>query len=196
MSSKNERELRLFRLVKSLKTGKRPFNKVSKSVRNIVRTISPKIDSDFTKVSKIVMNLKESEYSLSKFKKISGTSFSDLLRKNVGVPFDQKEILIFQSNQSGFGGFGKINFIFNKQYNQISTKLFSNSTTKKFVFKKLIDGDDKNVMVYGCFIKITYPDKSGSDISYVLSSAFDNTRVSDKTKVLSDFIDRINSYGI
>lgn len=196
MSSKSERELRLFRLVKSLKTGKRPFNEVSKSVRNIVRTISPKIDSDFTKVSKIVMNLKESEYSLSKFKKISGTSFSDLLRKNVGLPFDQKEILIFQSNQSGFGGFGKINFIFNKQYNQISTKLFSNSTTKKFVFKKLIDGDDKNVMVYGCFIKITYPDKSGSDISYILSSAFDNTRVSNKTKVLSDFIDRINSYGI
>lgn len=196
MSSKSERELRLFRLVKSLKTGKRPFNEVSKSVRNIVRTISPKIDSDFTKVSKIVMNLKESEYSLSKFKKISGTSFSDLLRKNVGLPFDQKEILIFQSNQSGFGGFGKINFIFNKQYNQISTKLFSNSTTKKFVFKKLIDGDDKNVMVYGCFIKITYPDKSGSDISYILSSAFDNTHVSNKTKVLSDFIDRINSYGI
>lgn len=196
MSSKSERELRLFRLVKSLKTGKRPFNKVSKSVRNIVKTISSKIDSDFTKVSKIVMNLKESEYSLSKFKKISGTSFSDLLRKNVGLPFDQNEILIFQSNQSGFGGFGKINFIFNKQYNQISTKLFSNITTKKFVFKKLIDGDDKNVMVYGCFIKITYPDKSGSDISYILSSAFDNTRISEKTKVLSDFIDRINSYGI
>jgi hypothetical protein len=161
-----------------------------------VKTISSKIDSDFTKVSKIVMNLKESEYSLSKFKKISGTSFSDLLRKNVGLPFDQNEILIFQSNQSGFGGFGKINFIFNKQYNQISTKLFSNITTKKFVFKKLIDGDDKNVMVYGCFIKITYPDKSGSDISYILSSAFDNTRISEKTKVLSDFIDRINSYGI
>jgi mannitol/fructose-specific phosphotransferase system IIA component (Ntr-type) len=64
------------------------------------------------------------------------------------------------------------------------------------VFKKLIDQKNENLIVYACFIQRSYPDKPDKEIFSMLSTALDKNKDSEQTKTLSDFIDRINSYGL
>lgn len=196
MPAKSEKQAKLFRLVRGLQKGDVSPTKVSPQVRKMAKTIKPSSVKHFTKVKEIINSLKESEYSLSKFKKVTGKSFNQLLSENVGLPFDKKELLIFQSKQTGFNGFGKTTFLHNSNKNEITAELFSNETTKKFVFKKLIDNEENNVFKYACFIQKTFPDKSDKEIYYTLSNNFDNENLAEKTKMLGDFINRINSYGL
>ena len=196
MPASSEKQARLFRLVRALQKGGIKSKEVSPQVRKMARTIKPSSVKHFTKVKEIVNSIKESEYSLSKFKKVSNKSFNQLLLENTGIPFDQQELLIFQTKQNGFDGFGKTPFLHNKNKNEITAEIFSNESDKKFVFKKLIDVDDKSVCKYACFIQKTYPDKPNKEIYYTLSNNFDNKNISEKTKMLGDFISRINSYGI
>lgn len=192
MPASSEKQAKLFRLVRAVQKGKVSPKKVSKNVRQMAKSISPKTVKDFTKLNEDG----EGEYTLSKFKQIKDKSFKDLLNENLGIPFDKQELIVFQSKQDNFAGFGKTSFLLNKNKNEIVAELFSNGTTKKFVFKKLIDNKDKNVNKYSLFIQITYPDKPDKDIFYTLSNNFNDKNISEKTKILSDFIERINSYGI
>ena len=192
MPASSEKQAKLFRLVRAVQKGKVSPKKVSKNVRQMAKSISPTTVKDFTKLNEDG----EGEYTLSKFKQIKDKSFNDLLNENLGIPFDKQELIVFQSKQDNFAGFGKTSFLLNKNKNEIVAELFSNGTTKKFVFKKLIDNEDKNVNKYSLFIQITYPDKPDKDIFYTLSNNFDDKNTSEKTKMLSDFIERINSYGI
>lgn len=196
MPATSEKQARLFRLVRGVQKGDISPRKVSPTVRKMAKTIKPSSVRDFTKVKEIINNLKEAEYTLSKFKKVDGKSFNQVLSENVGTPFDKKELLIFQSKQSGFAGFGKTTFLHNKNKNEVTAEIFSNETTKKFVFKKLIDNQDSSVCKYGCFIQKSFPDKPDKEVFYTLSNNFSDKDVSEKTKMLSDFIDRINSYGL
>jgi hypothetical protein len=154
--------------------------------------IKPSSIKHFTKVKEIIQRLKESEYSLSKIKKVSGISFQKHLSKQVGVPFDLKELQVFQTKENGFSGFGKTKFKENKSTNEISTEINSNSTNKKYVFKKLVDNEDKQHK-YACIIQRTFPDKPDKEILDLLSNSFDNENLAEKTKTLADFIDRINT---
>lgn len=192
MPASSEKQAKLFRLVRAVQKGKVSPKKVSKNVRQMAKSISPTTVKDFTKLNEDG----EGEYTLSKFKQIKDKSFNDLLNENLGIPFDKQELIVFQSKQDNFAGFGKTSFLLNKNKNEIVAELFSNGTTKKFVFKKLIDNKDKNVNKYSLFIQITYPDKPDKDIFYTLSNNFNDKNISEKTKILSDFIERINSYGI
>jgi hypothetical protein len=196
MPATSEKQARLFRLVRGLQKGDISPRKVSSTVRRMAKTIKPSTVKDFTKVKEIINNLKEAEYTLSKFKKVGGKSFNQLLSENVGVSFEEKELLIFQNKQNGFSGFGKTTFLHNKSKNEITAEIFSNETTKKFVFKKLIDNKDSSVYKYGCFIQKSFPDKPNKELYYTLSNNFSDKDTSEKTKMLSDFIDRINSYGL
>ena len=192
MPASSEKQAKLFRLVRAVQKGKVSPKKVSKNVRQMAKSIPPTTVKDFTKLNEDG----EGEYTLSKFKQIKDKSFNDLLNENLGIPFDKQELIVFQSKQDNFSGFGKTSFLLNKNKNEIVAELFSNGTTKKFVFKKLIDNKDKNVNKYSLFIQITYPDKPDKDIFYTLSNNFNDKNISEKTKILSDFIERINSYGI
>jgi len=192
MPASSEKQAKLFRLVRAVQKGKVSPKKVSKNVRQMAKSISPTTVKDFTKLNEDG----EGEYTLSKFKQIKDKSFNDLLNENLGIPFDKQELIVFQSKQDNFAGFGRTSFLLNKNKNEIVAELFSNGTTKKFVFKKLIDNKDKNVNKYSLFIQITYPDKPDKDIFYTLSNNFNDKNISEKTKILSDFIERINSYGI
>lgn len=196
MPAKSEKQARLFRLVRGLQTGNISPGKVSPQIRKMAKTIKPSSVKHFTKVKEIINNLKEAEYSLSKFKKVTGKSFNQLLSENQGISFDKKELLIFQSKQSGFSGFGKTPFLHNSSKNEVTAELFSNDSTKKFVFKKLIDNDDTGVYKYACFIQKTFPDKPDKEVYYTLSNNFDDRDTAEKTKMLGDFINRINSYGL
>jgi len=196
MPATSEKQARLFRLVRALQKGKVKSGEVSPQVRKMAKTIKPSSVKHFTKVKEIIDTLKEAEYTLSKFKKVEGQSFNQLLSKNTGLPFDKKELLIFQSKQTGFSGFGKTTFLHNKNKNEIVAEIFSNETTKKFVFKKLVDNEDSSVNKYACFIEKTFPDKPDKEVYYTLSNNFSDEDISEKTKMLSDFIDRINSYGL
>lgn len=196
MSAYSEKQARLFRLVRGVQKGNVSPSKVSPQVRKMAKTIKPSSVKHFTKVKEIIQKLKESEYSISKFKKVTGKSFNQLLSENSGIPFDKQELLIFQNKQTGFSGFGKTPFLHNKNKNEMSAEIFSNETTKKFVFKKLIDKDDTSVNKYACFIQKTFPDNTEKEIYYTLSNNFNDKDLSEKTKMLSDFINRINSYGI
>ena len=196
MPAKSEKQAKLFRLVRGLQTGDISPRKVSPQVRKMAKTIKPSSVKHFTKLKEILKNLNEAEYSLSKFKKVENKSFNQLLKENEGKPFDKKELLVFQSKQSGFSGFGKTPFLHNSSKNEVTAELFSNDSTKKFVFKKLIDNDDNNVYKYACFIQKTFPDNPDKEIYYTLSNNFDNEDIAEKTKMLGDFINRINSYGL
>lgn len=196
MAASSEKQAKLFRLVRAVQKGKVSPKKVSKNVRQMAKNISVEKVKDFTKVKEVINSLKENEYTLSKVKTVKNQSFNELLNKNTGIPFDKKELEIFQTHQNNFGGFGKTSFLYNKNKNEISAELFSNGTSKKFVFKKLIDNEDNNVNKYGLFIQKSYPDKQDKDVFYVLSNNFSNKDISTKTKMLGDFIDRINSYGL
>jgi hypothetical protein len=192
MSAYSEKQAKLFRLVRALQKGGIKSKEVSPQVRKMARTIKPSSVRDFTKAKEIVQRLKENEYSLSKIKRVKGVSLKQHLMKQVGLPFDEKELQIFQSKQTGFTGFGKTTFKNNKKDNEVYTEVSSNGTNKKFVFKKLIDNDNTSCK-YACFIQRTFPDKPEKEILDLLSNSFNNKDVAKKTKTLTDFIDRINT---
>jgi hypothetical protein len=192
MPAKSQKQAKLFRLVRTLQKGGIKSKEVSPQVRKMARTIKPSSVKDFTKVKEIIHKLKENEYSLGKIKKVSGISFKKHLSKQVGVPFDLKELQVFQTKQNGFSGFGKTKFKENKSTNEVSTEVNSNGTNKKYVFKKLVDNEDKQNK-YACIIQRTFPDKPDKEILDLLSNSFDNENLAEKSKTLSDFIDRINT---
>ena len=197
MPAQSEKQARLFRLVRALQKGGIKSKEVSPQVRKMARTIKPSSVKHFTKLKEILKSLKESEYSLSDFDIIKGKSFNQVLKENEGVPFIKKEMLIFQSKQNGFSGFGKTNFIPNAPENtQMQTEIFSNGSTKKYVFKKLIDQKNESLIVYACFVQRTYPDRPEKEIFSMLSTSIDRDKDYEQTKALADFIDRINSYGL
>jgi len=196
MPAKSQKQANLFKLVRGVQKGSISPKKVSLQVRKMAKSIKPSSVKDFTKVKEIVNRLKESEYSLSKFKKVENKSFDALLSENNGLPFDNKELLIFQSKQNGFTGFGKTPFLHNKNKNEMTAEVFSNNSAKKFVFKKLIDVKDESVNKYACFIEKSFPDNNKKEVFYTLSNNFIENEISEKTKMLGDFINRINSYGI
>jgi hypothetical protein len=197
MPATSEKQARLFRLVRALQKGKVKSGEVSPQVRKMARTIKPSSVKHFTKLKEILKSLTENEYSLRDFDIIKGKSFNQVLKENEGISFDKKELLVFQSKQNGFSGFGKTNFIPNSPQNtQIETEIFSNDSTKKYVFKKLIDQRNDKLIVYACFIQRTYPQKQDKEIFSMLSTSIDKTKDYEQTKVLADFIDRINSYGL
>ncbi len=197
MPAQSEKQARLFRLVRALQKGGIESKEVSPQVRKMARTIKPSSVKHFTKLKEILKSLKEAEYSLSDFDIIKGKSFNQVLKENEGVPFVKKEMLIFQNKQNGFSGFGKTNFIPNAPENtQMQTEIFSNGSTKKYVFKKLIDQKNENLIVYACFVQRTYPDRPEKEIFSMLSTSIDRNKDYEQTKALADFIDRINSYGL
>ena len=197
MPAQSEKQAKLFRLVRALQKGGIKSKEVSPQVRKMASTIKPSSVKDFTKLKEILKSLRESEYSLSDFDIIKGKSFNQVLKENEGVPFIKKEMLIFQTKQNGFSGFGKTNFIPNSPENtQIETEIFSNGSTKKYVFKKLIDQQNENLIVYACFVQRTYPDRPEKEIFSMLSTGIDKNKDYEQTKALADFIDRINSYGL
>ena len=197
MPAQSEKQARLFRLVRALQKGGIKSKEVSPQVRKMARTIKPSSVKHFTKLKEILKSLKEAEYSLSDFDIIKGKSFNQVLKENEGVPFIKKEMLIFQNKQNGFSGFGKTNFIPNAPENtQMQTEIFSNGSTKKYVFKKLIDQKNENLIVYACFVQRTYPDRPEKEIFSMLSTSIDRNKDYEQTKALADFIDRINSYGL
>jgi len=197
MPATSEKQARLFRLVRALQKGKVKSDEVSPQVRKMARTIKPSSVKHFTKLKEILKSLTENEYSLRDFDIIKGKSFNQVLKENEGISFDKKELLVFQSKQNGFSGFGKTNFVPNSPQNtQIETEIFSNDSTKKYVFKKLIDQRNDKLIVYACFIQRTYPQKQDKEIFSMLSTSIDKTKDYEQTKVLADFIDRINSYGL
>ena len=197
MPAQIEKQARLFRLVRALQKGGIKSKEVSPQVRKMARTIKPSSVKHFTKLKEILKSLKEAEYSLSDFDIIKGKSFNQVLKENEGVSFVKKEMLIFQNKQNGFSGFGKTNFIPNAPENtQMQTEIFSNGSTKKYVFKKLIDQKNENLIVYACFVQRTYPDRPEKEIFSMLSTSIDKNKDYEQTKALADFIDRINSYGL
>lgn len=197
MPAQSEKQARLFKLVRALQKGGIKSKEVSPQVRKMARTIKPSSVKHFTKLKEILKSLKEAEYSLSDFDIIKGKSFNQVLKENEGVPFIKKEMLIFQNKQNGFSGFGKTNFIPNAPENtQMQTEIFSNGSTKKYVFKKLIDQKNENLIVYACFVQRTYPDRPEKEIFSMLSTSIDKDKDYEQTKALADFIDRINSYGL
>lgn len=197
MPAQSEKQARLFRLVRALQKGGVKSKEVSPQVRKMARTIKPSSVKHFTKLKEILKSLKEAEYSLSDFDIIKGKSFNQVLKENEGVPFIKKEMLIFQNKQNGFSGFGKTNFIPNAPENtQMQTEIFSNGSTKKYVFKKLIDQKNESLIVYACFVQRTYPDRPEKEIFSMLSTSIDKNKDYEQTKALADFIDRINSYGL
>jgi len=199
MPAKSEKQARLFRLVRGVQTGNIPLKKVSTKVRKMAKDIKPSDVKDFTKLKEILKNLKENEYSMSKMREVPNQSLKQVLSQNGGVPFDKKELLSFQNKQNGFGGMGRVNFVHKKSTNELSANVFNNGTSKTYVFKKLKNNENPGLYNYGCFVGIVGSDadddKSVENVAYALSSIFDN-KDEVKTKVLSDFIDRINAYGL
>lgn len=193
MPAKSEKQAKLFRLVRGLQKGEINPRKVTHTVRKMAKTIKPNSVKHFTKVKEIMNSLKETEYSVSKVKKVDGKSLKQLTSENAGHEFDKKELQTFQSKQSNFAGVGKTTFLLNKSTNEMTAELFSNGSTKKFVFKKLKDKEDGNIFKYACFIQKTYPEGKDKELLYTLSNNFDDKDVSEKIKVLGDFINRIDS---
>ena len=204
MPAQSEKQARLFRLVRGLQKGDVKPSKVSPQVRKMASSIKPSSVKHFTKVKEIISRLKEeseiqgAEYTLSKAKEITDKPFDQVLRENVGVPFDEKELLTFQSKQNGFAGFGKTNFVHKRSTREVSAEVQSNDSTKKFVFKKLTNNQNKGFYNYACFVRILSDDSDEptDKVFYTLSSIFEDDDGTEKTKILADFIDRINSYGL
>jgi hypothetical protein len=197
MPAKSEKQARYFRLVRAVQKGDVSPKKVSDKLRKTAHNISTKAARDFTKIKEIVNRLKEAEYSVSKMRSVEGKTFDQLLNENTGIPFDKQELLTFQNKQTGFGGFGKVNFIHKKSSNELNVEVFSNETTKSYVFKKLKNNQNEDMYNYACFVEIRGASQ-GSDkpkIIYALSTIF-NQPDEQKSKILADFIDRINSYGL
>lgn len=200
MPAQSEKQARLFRLVRAVQKGDVSNKKVSPQVRKMAKTIKPSSVKDFTKFKEIIDLIKEkagSKYTLSKTKEIVGKPFDQVLRENVGIEFDKDELLAFQSKQNGFAGFGKTNFIHKKNTREITADVQSNDSTKTYVFKKLENNQNKGLYNYACFIRVVSDDsdEQTDKVFYTLSSIFENDN-KDKIKVLTDFIDRINQYGL
>lgn len=198
MPAKSEKQARYFRLVRAVQKGDVPAKDVSQNLRKTAKSMSPKAVKDFTKLKELLKNLGESEYSTSKMKEVEpGKTFDQVLGENSGLKFDKDELLAFQNKQNGFGGFGKVNFVHKKSSNEISAEVNSNETNKIYVFKKLSNNKHDGMKNYACFVEIrsSGDEKSQPKIVYTLSTVFDDTD-KEKTKVLTDFIDRINSYGL
>ena len=180
MPAQSEKQARLFRLVRAFQKGDVKPSKVSPQVRKMAHTIKPSSVKDFTKVKEIIKKLKEdyesqgSEYTLSKAKEITDKPFDQVLRENVGVPFDEKELLTFQSKQSGFAGFGKTNFVHKRSTREVSAEVQSNDSTKKFVFKKLTNNQNKGFYNYACFVRILSDDSDEpkDKVFYTLNERF------------------------
>ena len=203
MPAQSEKQARYFRLVRAVQKGEVPASKVSKKLRKTAKSISPKAARDFTKVKEIVKKyINEAEYSSSKMQEVPDKTLDDVLRENSGVKFDKEELLTFQNKQNGFGGFGKANFVHKKSTNEISATITSNETNKTYVFKKLVNNQNPGLYNYGCFVSISpakqsdNPEDNKEKVVYVLSSIFDNEETDERSKILADFIDRINSYGL
>lgn len=199
MPAKSEKQARLFRLVRGVQTGDIPPNKVSNKVKKMAKNIKPSDVKDFTKLKEILKSLKESEYSISKMKEIPNQSLNQVLSQNGGVPFEKKELITFQNKQNGFGGMGKVKFVHKRSSNELSANVFNDGTSKTYVFKKLKNNENEGLYNYGCFVGIKGADeeesKTKDNVIYFLSSIFDNKN-EQKIKVLADFIDRINAYGL
>tara|TARA_S200002703_G_scaffold77663_1_gene66962 strand:- start:218 stop:1432 length:1215 start_codon:yes stop_codon:yes gene_type:complete len=139
--------------------------------------------------------LQESEENISALQIIKGKSFDEVLEQNKGIKFDEKELLALQSKQEGFASADAVKFVVNKNnLDEVSTEVFSNGTTKKYVFKKLIDNDTKNLNNYALFVQSIDENKKLKNIYFVLSSLF-NDKDDSKIKTLTDFIDKFNSYA-
>jgi hypothetical protein len=198
MPASSQKQARYFQLVRAVQKGKVPAQNVSPKLRKTAKNISATSARDFTKLKEILDHLCEAEYSPSKMKEVDpNKTFDQVLKENVGLPFNKNELISFQEKQIGFGGFGKINFVHKKSTNEIIGELSSNESNKIFVFKKLSNNKHDGMRNYACFIEIR---SSGSEIEspkiiYALSTIFDE-QDSDKTKVLTDFIDKINSYEL
>lgn len=198
MPAKSEKQARYFRLVRAVQKGAVPAKDVSPNLRQTAKSMSPKAVKDFTKLKELLKNLKEAEYSTSKMKEVEpGKTFDQVLAENSGLPFDKDELLAFQNKQNGFGGFGKVNFVHKKSTNEISAEVNSNETNKIYVFKKLANNKHEGMKNYACFVEIrsSGDEQSPPKVVYTLSTVF-NDSDKEKTKVLTDFINRINSYGL
>ena len=120
---------------------------------------------NITKIKEKLNILKENTYNLSDFNTISGKPFEVILRDNIGVPFDTNEKRKFIEKQDNFGGIdGKVEFIRKKSTNEISAQIFSNGSTKIYVFKKLPNKKHKGMYNYACFVYIKPPTQT-SDAS-------------------------------
>ena len=117
----------------------------------------------FNKIKEKMQILKESSYNLSDFNTISGKPFEVILRDNMGVPWDVNEKRKFVEKQEGFGGLGKVEFIRKKSTNEISAQIFSNGSTKIYVFKKLPNKKHKGMYNYACFVYIKPPKQTAKD---------------------------------
>lgn len=157
--------------------------------------------SDYIKIREIIQRLREEngaeEYSISKMREVEGKTFDQLLNENTGVRFNKQELLAFQSKQNGFGGFGKVNFTHKRDRNEITAEINSNESNKTYVFKKLANNENKGMFNYACFIEVrgTTEEKNKPKIVYTLSTIFGGDD-DQNTKVLTDFINRINNYGL
>jgi hypothetical protein len=202
MPAKSEKQARYFRLVRAVQKGDVPAKDVSKDLRKTAKSMSPKAVKDFTKLKELLKNLSESEFSSAKMQEVPNKTLDDVLRENSGVKFNKEELLTFQNKQNGFGGFGKANFVHKKSTNEIKANITSNESNKDYVFKKLVNNQNPGLYNYGCFIGITpskqsdNPEDNKEKVVYMLSSIFDDDGGEEKNKILADFIDRINSYGL
>ncbi len=163
--------------------------------------------------------VKESAYNLSDVNTIKGKSFEEVLAENEGAPFDIHEKRKFLEKQETFGGTGKVEFIIKKSTNEISAQIFVNGSTNNYVFKKLPNKKHVGLYNYVCFISLKSPEnkpeemnkaesggdennkkepnqEENNDIVYILSNIFNDTKIEEKLSILSDFISRINSYGL
>lgn len=115
------------------------------------------------KIKEKLNKLNESSYNLSDFNTISGKPFEAILRDNTGVPWDVNEKRKFVEKQEGFGGLGKVEFIRKKSTNEISAQIFSNGSTKIYVFKKLPNKKHKGMYNYACFVYIKPPKQTANN---------------------------------
>lgn len=104
--------------------------------------------------------LNEGVYSLSAVNIIHNKKFSEILLENQGEPFDLQEKKKFIEKQEGFAGEGKVEFLFKAKANEISTQIFSNNTTKIYVFKKLKNEKHKGLLNYVCFVYVQEPNNN------------------------------------
>jgi hypothetical protein len=192
MPAKSEKQKKFMQVVLAYKQKKLKPDEVSKNVKQAAGGMTVDQIEDFIKEYTM---LNEAESTISTIKKVKGKTFSELLDENNGVPFDEKELFVLQTKQTGFSGIGRTKFTLNKKTNEIKAEIFTNRKNKRCVIKKLIDVDAKNLYNYALFVEIVDANNKSEDMFYMLSSNF-NDENSFKTKTLTDFINRFNSYGI
>lgn len=220
MPAKSKKQQKFFGIVRAIQQGKK-VPKASKKAKKVAKTISKKAAKDYastktknlptkkkkmnesrihTFVSDIIDELiLESEYKFSKIKQIKTDdkkTFRNIVDENKGVKFGVSELLVFQEKQNDFGGVGKVSFILNLNKNEVITKLTTNNITKKYIFKKLPNVEFKGKYNYAVFIQKMNEENKNEICIYALSQLFNNKNQSEKINILSDFIMRVNTYGI